>query len=196
MTFGVCNLKFLTRLTANHYVSTIVDLKGTRDFKMFVQQITKLLCNRNFPKNTIKLNSSYTCTKENLRIHKETKVICQGFTGKEGTLHCKLCMEYGTKIVGGVNPKKGGQKHLGLPVFASVKEAKGSVNPDASIVFVPAPNAAKVITILLYVVVESHNCRWLLFLCHQRGPCKVLTENSFSRIHIVYEYRVKILRIQ
>lgn len=53
-------------------------------------------------------------------------------------------MEYGTKMVGGINPKKGGQKHLGLPVFSSVREAKEAVNPDATVIYVPAPTAAKV----------------------------------------------------
>lgn len=112
---------------------------------MFVlRQLVRVIDSSGFFKIGKRLNSSYTCTRNNLLINKETKVICQGFTGKEATLHCKLCMEYGTKIVGGVNPKKGGQKHLGLPVFASVMEAKKAVNPDATIIFVPPPNAAKV----------------------------------------------------
>ncbi|OGT41580.1 MAG: succinate--CoA ligase subunit alpha [Gammaproteobacteria bacterium RIFCSPHIGHO2_12_FULL_40_19] len=72
-------------------------------------------------------------------INCNTKVITQGFTGKHGTFHSEQCLHYGTKIVGGVTPGKGGEKHLGLPVFNSVKDAYEATKADATMIFVPAP---------------------------------------------------------
>ncbi len=71
-------------------------------------------------------------------VNKETRLIVQGFTGSQGTLHSEQSIEYGTNIVGGVTPGKGGQEHLGKPVFNSVKEAVEAEEPNASIIFVPA----------------------------------------------------------
>jgi succinyl-CoA synthetase alpha subunit len=72
-------------------------------------------------------------------IDKNTRVICQGFTGKQGTFHSEQALEYGTKMVGGVTPGRGGEKHLGLPVFDTVREAVEQTNADASVIYVPAP---------------------------------------------------------
>src|SRR5262249_45121873 len=79
-------------------------------------------------------------------VSKNTKVICQGFTGKNGTFHSEQAIAYGTKMVGGTSPGKGGSTHLGLPVFDTVAEAKAKTNCDASVIYVPPPGAADAIS--------------------------------------------------
>ncbi|XP_051754234.1 succinate--CoA ligase [ADP/GDP-forming] subunit alpha, mitochondrial [Ctenopharyngodon idella] len=87
----------------------------------------------------------YTGNRKNLYINKNTKVICQGFTGKQGTFHSQQSLDYGSQLVGGVSPGKGGKTHLGLPVFNSVKEAKDGTGAEATVIYVPPPFAAAAI---------------------------------------------------
>ena len=83
-------------------------------------------------------------------VNKDTRVIVQGFTGSQATLHSEQAIEYGTNIVGGITPGKGGQTHLGKPVFDTMDEAVKSVQPNASLIFVPAPFCKDSIFCLLY----------------------------------------------
>ena len=78
-------------------------------------------------------------------VDKNTKLICQGFTGKTGTFHSEQAIEYGTQMVGGVNPRKAGSEHLGLPVFGNCAEARQATGANASVVYVPPPFAADAI---------------------------------------------------
>ena len=95
-------------------------------------------------------------------VNKGTKVICQGFTGTHGTFHSEQSIKYGTNLVGGVTPKKGGQKHLGLPVFNSVKEAKDKVKPDATMIYVPPKFAAG-------AIIEAVESKIDLIVCITEG---------------------------
>jgi succinyl-CoA synthetase alpha subunit len=105
-------------------------------------------------------------------VNKNTKVITQGITGKAGTFHTEQCMEYGTLIVGGVTPGKGGETHLGVPVFDTVLEAKKATNCDASMIFVPAPYAAE-------AILEAEEAGIPLIVCITEGiPIRDMLEVS------------------
>ncbi len=91
-------------------------------------------------------------------VDKNTRVICQGITGSQGTFHTRQAIEYGTKMVGGVTPGKGGQDHLGLPVFNTVAEAKENTGADASVIYVPPPYAAAAILEAIKAEVELIVC--------------------------------------
>src|SRR5499426_1386046 len=95
-------------------------------------------------------------------IDKNTKVICQGFTGKNGTFHSEAALAYGTKMVGGTSPGKGGSTHLGLPVFDTVADAKAKTGADASVIYVPPPGAADAIA-------EAIEAEIALIICITEG---------------------------
>ncbi|KDE03484.1 succinyl-CoA ligase [GDP-forming] subunit alpha [Microbotryum lychnidis-dioicae p1A1 Lamole] len=104
----------------------------------------------------------YNQTIPNLRITEDSKVICQGFTGKTATFHCREALQFGTQLVGGVSPKKAGTEHLGLPVFGSVREANDQTKPHATVIYVPPPFAAD-------AIIEAIEAEIPLIVCITEG---------------------------
>jgi succinyl-CoA synthetase alpha subunit len=111
-------------------------------------------------------------------INKDTKVICQGFTGKNGTFHSEQAIAYGTMMVGGVTPGKGGTEHLGLPVFNTVADAVEATGADASVIYVPAP-------FVMDSIMEAVDAGIQIIVCITEGvptldmlKCKVACDNA------------------
>ena len=107
-------------------------------------------------------------------VDKNTKVICQGFTGKHGTFHSEQALKYGTKLVGGVTPKKGGTKHLGLPVFNTVAEAKDKTSANATMIYVPPKFASA-------AIIEAIDAEIDLIVCITEGIPGTLTYEAVAQ---------------
>lgn len=100
--------------------------------------------------------------KMSILVDKDTRVICQGITGNQGSFHTEQCMEYGTKVVAGVTPGRGGQEHLGVPVFNTMKEAVADTGAEVSMIYVPAPFAAG-------AIIEAAEAGLKLIVCITEG---------------------------
>jgi succinyl-CoA synthetase alpha subunit len=116
-------------------------------------------------------------------VNKNTKVICQGFTGKQGSFHSEQCLAYGTQVVGGVTPGRGGEKHLGLPVFDTAKEAVARTGATVSMIYVPAPFAAD-------AILEAADAGIELIVCITEG----IPVNDMVRVKMTLaSYRTRLI---
>ena len=112
-------------------------------------------------------------------VDKNTKVICQGFTGTHGTFHSKQALKYGTQLVGGVTPKKGGQVHLDLPVFNTVQEAKDKTSANATMIYVPPKFAGAAIIEAIEATIElskSNNSKVVIIGSGEDGMPLILND--------------------
>jgi len=112
-------------------------------------------------------------------VDKNTRVICQGITGSHGTFHTEQAIEYGTKMVGGVTPGKGGSKHLGLPVFDKVAEAKAATGATATVIYVPPPFAAA-------AILEAIEAEMELIVCITEGIPVLDMVNVKKRLEVAF----------
>ena len=116
-------------------------------------------------------------------INSETRVICQGFTGKQATFHSEQAIAYGTRMVGGVTPGKGGQEHLGLPVFDTVRQAVDQTAAEASVIYVPAPFCKD-------AILEAVDAGIRLIVCITEG---IPTLDMLTVVRIVREYGARLI---
>ena len=106
-------------------------------------------------------------------VNKDSKILCQGITGNQGSFHTEQCIEYGTQVVAGVTPGRGGQEHLGVPVYNTVRDAVAATGADVSMIYVPPPFAAD-------AILEAADGGVDLIVCITEG----IPVNDLSLIHI------------